>query len=731
MKRSSGRLAGVLSAGMLAAACGMAFAPAAIAQPAAEVAQAKSADLPITGITLYRSGVGLFQRRGLVDGQNTVQLRFATDQINDILKSLVVLVDAAKGRVQSVSYGSKDPLERRLASFGIDLSDQPDLGKMLTRLRGAPVRFTLPDAVVEGTIVSGEMREMPTGQNQKPLSVPIINVLTATGLRSINLTTMVSVDILDAQLRGELAKALAALAEHRADRVKTVDMTFAGDGAFPAMVAYVHEMPVWKTSYRLVLPEPTEKGEGGQPTIQGWALVENTTDEDWKDVRLSLVAGRPISFTMDLYEPLRVMRPELPVPTVAGAIPRVFQAAQEFAAAKAGRPASAAARGDARMEMQQRNFQNLNAPGSPAAAPTGGGRAPFEDSDEAGSGTMSPPEAAAQAAEVGEVFQYQLKEPVSLARQRSAMLPILSAASEGRRVSIFNRGDGSPYPLRGVELKNTTGLQLMPGPISVFDGSAYAGDAQIGHVSLGEKRLLAYAVDLDVRSIVKDEAASTLSSIVIVDGVLRTTFRERATTTYSFRASDGTRARTLLVEHVKPPANWTLISHKKPEAEADKNAAAGFLKEETQSLLRFELAVEPGKSATLPITFESTRLELSAIGNLSPEASLRIVTDGKASPEVVAAVKRAGELQTAVAQTRGELATLDQERKTIDEDQQRIRNNMNTVGQGSELWKRYSSKLADQETRLEKMATQRAELEATLRQREAALAEFLRTLNVN
>lgn len=690
---------------MLAGAAGLAAPAAVVAQPVNA-----SSDLPIKSITLYRSGVGCFERRGLVDGDTSVQLRFATDQMNDILKSMVIFVAADKGRVQSVSYGSKDPLQKRLASFGIDLSDDPTLATMLTRLRGAKVKFTLPDAVVEGLIVGGEVREQAQGNAQKPIAVPFVNVLTSQGVRSVNLTTMVAVDILDAALRDELAKALSALAEHRADRVKAVDVAFSGQGQYPAIIGYIHEMPMWKTSYRLVLPDEG-KGETGGPTIQGWALVENTTDEDWEQVKLSLVAGRPVSFTMDLYEPLRVARPEVPVPMVAGVVPRVYQATEQIMQEAA---AAARARGGGNQMFARRDINTMNAPGAPAAKAAEGA---YMSAGGFGDVTLAAPQAIAAAGEVGEVFQYQLKEPVSIARQRSAMLPILSAGLEGRRVSIFNRADGSENPMRGVEVRNTSGLQLMPGPITVFDGSAYAGDAQISHVTAGEKRLLAYAVDLDVRAVVKDENRSALRSVRIVRGLLEHTYKEEATVSYAFSNRDQKRVRTILVEHPKPGDRWELVEPAKP-------------KEETRSLYRFELEAAPASSVSLPLKFERVNSQTFELASFSLDTLLGYAKDGKASPAVVDMFKKAAAMKAAADDTRNQIARLDQERSAISEDQNRIRQNIGSVGRDTELYRRYTSKLNEQETRLEQIREAREKAQSTLLAQENELREFLQNLNV-
>lgn len=615
-------------------------------------AQEPNADLPITDITLYRSGVGSFQRTGLVEDDAKIQLRFKTDQINDILKSMVLL-DFGGGRIDGVSYASKEPLERRLASFGINIADQPTLGTILARLRGVQARFVRADGTtIEGVILGGETRPEAQGQATAPIQVPYVNVVTEAGIQSINLTSAASIEILDPEIRAELTKALAALAEHRADRTKTVDIALSGDGARQIVVAYVHEMPVWKTSYRLVLPEPTgpQRGdttdpaaaaarEGGLPTIQGWAMVENTTDEDWNNVRLSLVAGRPVSFEMDLYEPLYLDRPDVPVPIVAGAAPRVYEGGAAFGEHEMLRREVERGQG---MLTSGRGLAGQLPPPATSAAP--GENAMYDQAAKAGytasvgfDGRMMSDYAAraiAQGAEAGEVFFYKLDTPVTIERQRSAMLPILSAPIDGRRVSIYARADNAEHPMRGIELTNDTGLQLMPGPISVYDGGTYAGDAQIGHVPAGDTRLLSYAVDLDVRALVKDDAASDVRHIKIVDGLIHQTLKQRSTVTYAFQNKDAKRGRTILIEHPKL-RGWELTD---PESPA----------EQTESIYRFELTIDPEGSGTLPVVQERTEVQTLAVTSYDLPTLIAYGRSGKVSQAVIDAVQKAAQMQAEI-----------------------------------------------------------------------------------
>jgi hypothetical protein len=671
--------------------------------------------LPIRAITLYRSGVGSFERRGLVSGDEKVQLRFATDQINDILKSMVIL-DFGGGHIDGVSYGSKEPLSRRLSSFGVDISDDPSAAKLLSRLRGAPVRVVTPDGPMEGAVLGVETRPVPSGKDNEPIQTPFLNLVTGSGIRSVDLTKIASFDILDEDLAAELGKALTALAEHRADRVKTVDVSFSGSGAREAAIAYIHEMPVWKTSYRLILPDQPEgkKADEGQPTLQGWAIVENTTDEDWENVRLSLVAGRPVSFQLDLYEPLHVARPQIPVPTVPGVMPRIYQAGEKFAD---------------RRELSEVSAAKAAAPAAPPARAGLEGRFRGAQNDEDGAFGQTPlatlsaddltryaAQSQAHGGDIGEVFQYQLKAPVSIARQRSAMLPILGSNIDGRRVSIFNRADSAEHPMRGVELTNTTGLQLMPGPISVYDGASYAGDAQIGHVTTGDKRLLSYAVDLDVQALVKDESTSAVRSIKIVSGLIQQTVKQQSKVTYAFHNKDAQRTRTVLVEHPKTDG-WNLVAPQRPS-------------EETDTLYRFELALDPSAKGALDVVQEHTDTQSIGVTQYDFNTLLAYARDGKVSQAVVDAVKKAADMQAAINNTQQRIALLDQERQTIDQDQARIRQNMSSVSRDTDLYRRYMTKLNEQESRLEAIRDGREKEQDSLTRQQLELQAYLQSLSV-
>lgn len=679
--------------------------------------------LPIHRLTLYRSGVASVERRGQVTGDADVQLRFRTEQINDILKSMIVLdLSRGQGSIEGVSYASQEPLARRLSSFGIDIGDNPSAGEILQRLRGTRVRLALAGSSPEGVVMNVEKR--PTlvrqGEGTAVVELPWINLVTGQGVRSYNLVEAGGFEILDSTLAGELDKALAALAEHRADRTKAVDVRLRGQGAREIVVAYVQEAPAWKTSYRLVLPDLPERAgtaedlaRAGQLTVQGWAIVENTTDDDWNDVRLGLVAGRPVSFRMDLYEPLYVSRPELPVPSVPGVMPKVYSGGfvDRFKDAAAPEPAmSPAARPDARrragLEMGTAAADMAMAANEMRADKTMTGE------DIAGYGAR----ARASAVEAGEVFQLELDAPVSIPRQRSAMLPIVSSASEGRRVSIYNASDGSAHPMKGVELRNTTPIQLMPGPISVFDGGTYAGDAQIGHVSIGDKRLLAYAVDLDVETQRTGESAGTVRRLRIVDGLLEQTVARRESTIYKFANKDARRARQIVVEHPRLDG-WELTAPAKAS-------------EATQDLLRFDVSLDAGGLGELAVTQERVEGQRFELLSFDAGTLMAYAKDGKASQAVADAFREASRRQGEIFATQRQIAQLEQERGNIGEDQKRIRENIRSLDRTNELYARYVETLNDQETRLGAIAGDLGTLNAQLERQRSELAAYVGQLNV-
>lgn len=704
-------LAGVASSGLASA---QNAAPAQNrAGATAEAWRAKNANtLPVTRLTLYRSGVGSFERRGQITGDMSVQLKFNVDQINDILKSMVVL--DMGGRVESVGYGSKDPLSRRLSSFGVDISDNPSMAALLARLRGTNVTVTTTEGPVTGSVLGTETRPEAQGAATAPIQVTYLNLISG-GIRSVKLSDVKSFVVNDEQLAAELDKALAAMADQRADRIKTVDISTRGAGARELVVAYVHETPVWKTSYRLVIPDE-KAGKNSQTNIQGWAIVENTTDEDWENVSLALVAGQPVSFKMDLYEPLYSPRPTVAVPMAAGVMPKVYDLALradlERAEMKVANRATPGAGGVVGGYKDAARAAEMPAPASAMAERRGGVSAGKAMS---GDDLLAFGMPAAAHGEEGELFRYELDAPVTIQRQRSAMLPILGAPIESRRVSIYNPGDGQPHPMRGLELTNNTSMQLMPGPVSVFEGGTYAGDAQIGHIPAGDKRLLAFATDLEVGVTTKSSTDSVVRKTRIVKGVLERTIKYVNTSEYTFVNKDMARGRTLLVEQPRM-GGYELVGISPTET--------------TETLYRFEVGLEAGKAGTLKIPQEATGSTTLAVTDIDTRTLFEYCTDGKASEAVINAVRELAKRRDALEVARQKVSALETSTAEIDKDQSRLRQNMNQLDRASQLYAQYMQKLTAQEKKIDELGVQLEQARDGVRSSEKELADFVATLSV-
>lgn len=736
----------------------------AILLPALARAQAQ-ADVPVTQVVLYTSGVGYFQHSGTVRGEGAMTLRFREEQISDVLKSLVVQ-DLGGGGAEAVVYPSQAPISRTLGSFQVDLSGQPSLSGILGQLRGARVTLRTAGASIEGTILSVERR---AGENQS--EVPVVTILSGASMRPVPLSEVSGIEIEDARLRDEFEKALLALAEARDQERKPVEVRFSGSGARRVRVGYVVEAPVWKTTYRLVL------GEVGatKAFLQGWAIVENQTERDWEDVRLSLIAGRPVSFRQDLYTPLYVPRPVVqnealgavvrppsyeegmdmkagagelrgtirdantgePLPganvrvegtrigastdvrgqfTLRGVPDGAFTVQASFIGyASQTRRARSGGRVDFALGMGDVELQEVVVTAQAGRISADAAPAPQMESesyarlDASGSVTL-----AAEAGDAGDYFEYVIAG-VDLPRQRSALLPIAAQDIQAERVSLYNRQVRAEHPMRGVRFTNATGLHLAAGPITVYADGAYAGDARLPDLPPGDDRFLAYAVDLDVDvQIEPGEQEQTITAVKIVDGVLTYDRRTIRSETYTVKNESG-EAREVLIEHPRR-GGFDLVETIAPE-------------EETESLRRFRVTVAAGDTETLTIREESKQEQRYALINGGGLPGFSAQTQGEFSPELQNALRRISALQSMVREREQELRQTQNEIRQIEQEQNRLRENLRSVDNGSEYGRRLLDKLNDQETQIERLNARRAEQERAVEVAREALRDYVRNLD--
>jgi len=686
-------------------------------------AEENAADpLPLKKVVLYNAGVGFYERRAEIDGNVKVDLKFNVGDINDLLKSMV-LQDLGGGKISTVNYASLDPITKTLKTFAIDLTNNPTMADLLGQVRGEAVEIEAPNRIT-GTIVGVETRQQQVGEKDRVIETEYLNLLTDGGLRSFPLATISRIKLANPKLDGELRQALGVLALGHATDKKTVSLHFDGQGKRPVRVGYIQQSPIWRTTYRLVLSDKDA------PFLQGWALVENPTEEDWKDVGLTLVSGRPISFVMNLYQPLYVPRPLVETELFASLRPQVYgqdmaRNAAEFAASgKQGQRSEdmggmgGRAQGDpmgrqllASERALRRSALGAKADGQPMPAAPAAAAAASEPSfdrwDVSGGGVQS----AAQAGDVGELFQYVIDSLVSLPRQQSAMLPIVNSAVQGEKLSIYNPAVQIKHPLNGLRLKNTTGLHLMQGPVTVFDSGAYAGDAQIEDLPPDTERLVSYALDLDVEVAPESKAQpEQLMSVKIAKGTLISTRKLERTQSYTIKNS-GDRTKKVLVEYPHD-ANWKLLEPKEPA-------------EKTRDLYRFAVTAEPGKPAALKLVEQQTVSQHVALGNLPDDMIVMFTRSTVVSDEVKKAlaeiVKRKQEIQALAARR----AEQDQTINAITQEQGRIRENMARLDRNNDLYARYVKKFSEQEDQVEAARKAIKELDQQIGERQKSLDEYM------
>ena len=681
--------------------------------------RAEEFPLPLEKVVLFTSGVGYFQHGGKVNNDAQVEMSFKSEHINDLLKSMV-LEDLGGGTVSTVSYASRDPLTKTLETFAVNLTDNPSMGQLLGRLRGEAIDVDAL-APASGTIVGVEKRAFPVGDD-KTIEKEFVTILTKDGLRTLPLDSITRIKLVDPRLQSELEKALAVLALGHDNEKKSVTLNFSGKGARDVRVGYVQQTPIWKTTYRLVLDDAVG---GNQAMLQGFAIVENTTDNDWKDVSMSLVSGRPISFVMDLYQPLYVPRPEVQQELYASLVPQVYGqdlagGEREFLEAASRSRITA----DNPLVANQMRKSQLAA-NQLAAAPAGSfakndSQDQLQDNDNKGWHDKSMFEAAAsvqsmaQGGALGELFRYEIAKPVTIQRQRSAMLPIVGEKVEAEKVAIYDERVMAKHPLAGLRLVNSTKLNLMQGPITVYDGGAYAGDARVEDMAPGSERLLSYAVDLDVeiapRAVVKPEE---IVSVRVEKGTLIASRKLAREKKFDVKNS-GDKGVKVLVEYPLE-SGWKLV---KP-AKAD---------EVTRDRQRFVVIAQPGKPAVLDVAEEMLVDQRIVITNLDDNAILFYSNAKVTSPDVKKALAEIIRRKREIEQVVREKAASQQEIATVSQEQDRIRQNMQQLDRGSELYTRYVQKFAQQEDRVETLRKEVAQREKQEQEARRALDDFLSQL---
>jgi hypothetical protein len=676
-------------------------------------------ELPITQVILYSSGVGYFQREGHVEGNTRVDLAFPVGDINDLLKSMV-LQDLGGGHISAVAYDSHDPLDKTLNSFAIQLADNPSHAQVLNQARGEKVEIMVAGkfcgvsdsqslssglvVALQGTVLGVEVKPVST---KDAAAVELLNLWCVDGMRSVPLSEVQRVKFLNPAIENEVSRALEVLARGHDTQKKAVSLQFNGSGKRLVSVGYVVEAPLWRTSYRLLI------GKDGKLFVQGWAMVVNPTNEDWKDVHMALVSGRPISFKMDLYQPLYVPRPVVQPELYTSIRPTIHEGSLEKApptSGVAGLPfGMTPAPPTAQLAVRQPT-------GNPNAANEGFAKPPYGGYPGPEINLQQGIAAAAMATDLGNSYQYAIEHAVTIPRQKSALLPIVNQALEGDKVSLYSPVVHAKYPLLALRLKNSAGMHLMQGPVAVFEGSGYSGDAQLPDLQPGEERLISYALDVGTElETATDPSTQKLLAIRLQKGTLWSTAKVRESKTYNAK-NRSPHDRIVLVEHPYR-SNYTLVSKTPP-------------KERASDVYRFEVKVAAGKTAKLEVAEELKTEAAWGLSNMNTATIKNYLQYEFSNPKVKTALERALTFQSDAAKTQQDRANLEKQLADITQDQARLRANLKEMPETAAAYKRYLEKFDNQETTIEKLQTQIQDLRSQELKQRQECAEYLEGLDL-
>ena len=608
-------------------------------------AVAFAADLPVRQVVLYKHGVGFFERAGRLGPGESARLDFDASEMNDVLKSLVI-EEQGGAKISGLRYDSMDPLSHKLAEFPFQIGGSQPLSAMLDQLKGARLELQLGSEAVAGLIVTGRMVE---GNDKQPEREQLTLLLDNGELRTLDLGAASAVHFSDPKLQGQFKDYLAALAASRSKDQRSVYIDSTGTAARDIVANYTIPAPVWKSSYRLIF------GAGGQPTLEGWAIVDNTTNEDWTNIRLSLVSGRPISFISQLYAPRYLQRPTAELADDQAARPVVHEEAFATAGAAGG---VAGGIGSGRGGFGGA----MAAPAAPRAM------AMSSENKVADSITMQEARpstivSSASGQELGELFEYVIGQPVTIRKNESAMLPFLQQQIGGRKLLIYS-DQGSLHPTNAAELTNSSGKTLDGGPITVYDGGAYGGEALMETLKAGDKRLISYAVDLGTRiTSAFDSKQAIVRELHASRGILTTKMAAEETRTYTIRNVDQ-KAKTLIVEHPLRP-NYTLLNQKPAE--------------KTPSAYRFEIQLAANATQEFPVSEERAFDQTYALTNLTPDIILTYVQNRSLSDAGRAQLQRIAAQKTQIAENDRALADVRTQINDLTSEEQRIRSNIQSL----------------------------------------------------
>ncbi len=666
--------------------------------------QLSAVDIPVKRIVLYKHGIAYFEREG--PAPDEARLDFKSTEMNDILKSLTV-IDRSGGHISAIRYDSNETLDQRLDHYPFRIGNQEPLSTFLDTLKGTRIELKTGDRTVTGSIMAARSVQTGSDADKRVIREQLTLLLDSGDVANYDLGTVSSLHFLDTRLEEQLKQYLQTIAQAKSRDRRSLYIDSPERSNRNLRISYIAPAAIWKSSYRLLLGD-------SRSTLEGWAIVDNTTDEDWNNIKLSVVSGRPISFISLLDTPRYGRREVAELPEDRSAGPVVYGGSVDAEPQDQAQAAIGTGSG--------------NGYGPGAGGGIGGG---VYKSKNPSAGIAAPPQSVAQSVEVqaayssiegatgatlGELFEYNFAAPVTIKKNQSAMLPFLQDKIGARKLLIYTERD-SEHPVNAAEITNDTSKTLDGGPITVYDGGAYAGEALFETLKPGDKRLIGYAVDYGTRITTAFEAEEErLQEIHVADGTLRLRYSQRQTKTYTIRNVDA-KPKTLILQQ-EGVNQYTVVSPKPSER--------------TATAYRFEVKLASNASQKLKVDQENTFLNVTEILSTTPDFLADVVENKELDQQGRKQLQAILELKRQIAEASNAFNAAKSQISDLTADQNRLRQNidsLNRVHGQEEQVRRYSAQLADNETQFIKLRDHVRELSTRQSALETQLKSSIETLN--
>lgn len=678
--------------------------------------------LPLKRVAISTSGLALFEHQGTVAGNADIQVPVRLDAVDDVLKSLVVMDSA--GEFSGVSLPGREPLAQSFRDLPFNREDLNSPVTLMNALQGAEVEIS-----GASTIKGRLMNVVPENINLENGDTVIrhrVSVMSADGVKTALLENLNNVRFTEASVQKQIDRALEAIYTNRIRDQRALTVNLKGSENRTVGLTYVQAAPLWKSAYRLVMPEGSDKA-----FLQGWAILENTTGIDWDQVNVTILSGAPVTYRQSLYESYYLGRPELPVKVMDRVMPRVDTGTLGSVAEADGYADKSEMQKDRRAEaapMMKAMSRNMAMAADSAVAMEsmayGGSAPPMPAMASAPMEMAQATMAVAQDAATQMVFTFP--EPVTLTAGNSLMVPFISREIPAERIWLYQPETNQGHPLAAVEMDNSGETGLPPGILTLYEqagaqkATLHVGDAEMPMVPKGESRFISYALDTKTKINQQTQEDRKLGLLTISKGMLNQKVLWRNTTKYTIKAP-AEEDRTIVIEHPKRPG-WELV---KPEGLAGEP-------EITDTHYRIKVDVKRGETVNIELTLQRDDTEVIALVGMQPyDIETRLAISGKElKPEVRKALEKLRSLQNEVFSAQNEISTIQTQRESIFEDQERLRENLKTVATNNDLGKRYLKELNDQEDALARMKKEEDAAQQRLTQAQRNVAEYVSELEL-